>query len=1089
MKQFIKKDNPCKFKKCFRMMKISIFLMFLSIGVASASSTYSQNAMLSLKVQNKTLKDVFRDIESQSEYIFFYNDEAVNVNKRVDVSVNEATIYEVLDQVLDKKQSSYKVVDRQVILFKNVVAPNPESEVVKEDQQTYTTTGVVKSNTGEPLIGVSVIEKGTTNGVLTDIDGTFTIKTASNNVTLVFSYIGFESTEIQTNGRQKIDVILQEKASDLDEVIVVAYGTQKKSSVTGAISVVNADKLKTVTTPNVNAMLQGKVAGVQVLNKSGKPGEAADIKIRGKGTLNANTNPLWVIDGVVSGTGASLNPNEIETISVLKDGAATALYGSRATNGVILVTTKSGRMGENKVDVSVKLGINNHNLGKFKLMNGQELYNYANSMPGIKNVFPKFSEDLLKHDTDWYDLASQTGFTQNYTVSYTGGGDKVRSFVSADYYGEEGAVKGYKYDRFNVRSNNDYKISDKLTLKTKIAGSYSTVDDKIHSVQSAMNYLPWDYPYNEDGSIRTGKEADWYGRDKSNYLYNRKLDWGKSKTLGVTATIGAEYRITDYLTFESTNNIGYTYKRSTNYEDPRSIGASEYSGSINSINEFTTTRYTNQLLRFNHIFNDIHAVSAFLGYEYSDYQYEKDDVTARGIPPGGEVLGVAANPYATKGEKRETAMQSVYFNANYTYNDKYMGQFSYRLDGSSQFGSDNRYGSFFTFGGAWSIHNENFMKDIEFINQLKLRASYGSVGNNPASSYDYMSLYSLSTHYNGIPAAFPEVLGNSDLSWEKCYETNIALDTRLFDRVNFSIDYYYKNTSDLLYAVPLTNITGYSSQWQNIGAVKNEGVEITLSPEIIKTKDFTWDMDFNIGINKSKIKELYEGKRQIDGNKVREEGDAMDTWFMYEWAGVDRYSGAPLWYMQNEDGTKTLTTDYAKASREKMGSSNPDFTGGIMTRLSYKGLSLSAAFSFVSGSKIYHYAREFYDNDGYYVTYNSMKLNDGWSRWENPGDIATHPQAIAGGNNNSNKPSSRYLEDASFFRMNNLTLSYSIPEKAIRKFGLKYANISLSGENLFCITNFSGVDPELGTGNANSTANPDVYPMARRFSLGINLTF
>lgn len=572
-------------------MKISIFFMFLSIGVASASSTYSQNAMLSLKVQNKTLKDVFRDIESQSEYIFFYNDEAVNVNKRVSVSIDGASIYEILDRVLDKEQSSYKVVDRQVILFKN--ASRPENAIVKEEQQTYTTTGIVKSNSGEPLIGVSVIEKGTTNGVLTDIDGSFTIKTTKNNVTLVFSYIGFESTEIQTNGRSRIDVILQEKASDLDEVIVVAYGTQKKSSVTSAISVVNADKLKTVTTPNVNAMLQGKVAGVQVLNKSGKPGEAADIKIRGKGTLNANTNPLWVVDGVVSGTGASLNPNEIETISVLKDGAATALYGSRATNGVILVTTKSGRMGENKIDVSVKLGINNHTLGKFKLMNSQELYNYARSMPNIDNDYSWINQDVLKHNTDWYDLATQTGFTQNYTVSYTGGGEKVRSFVSADYYGEDGAVKGYKYDRFNIRSNNDYKISDKLTLKTKIAGSFSTVDDKMHSVGSAMNYLPWDYPYNEDGTIWTGKEDDWHGRDRSNYLYNLQWNWGKSKALGVTGTIGGEYKITDYLIFESTNNIGYTYKRSTNYEDPRSIGASEYSGSINSINEFTTTRYTN----------------------------------------------------------------------------------------------------------------------------------------------------------------------------------------------------------------------------------------------------------------------------------------------------------------------------------------------------------------------------------------------------------------------------------------------------------------------------------------------------------------
>jgi TonB-linked SusC/RagA family outer membrane protein len=643
--------------------------------------------------------------------------------------------------------------------------------------------------------------------------------------------------------------------------------------------------------------------------------------------------------------------------------------------------------------------------------------NLANS-----GVTEWFNEELLKHDTDWFDFATQSAFTQNYTVSYTTGKDKYRTFLSGDFYNEEGTVKGYDYNRYNIRSNTDYSVNDKLTLRAKFSGSFWNDDYRQHSLYSAMTYLPWDYPYNEDGTIRTGKETDWHGRDAGNYLYNLQWDWSRGKQLGVTATLGFDYRFTDYLIFESNNNIGYQYHLTETYTDPHSIGASEYSGSISDSNSFNTTRYSNQLLRLNNTFNDKHNISAFLGYEYSDSRSESNNAAGRGIPQGGEVLNVAANPYSVEGSINEWAMQSVYFNASYIYNEKYMGQFSYRVDGSSRFGKNNRYGGFFTVGGAWSIHNESFMESAEWLTQMKIRASYGSIGNTPGGgNYGYMSVYSLKTHYNGVPAAFPSRLGNPDLTWEKCYEANIALDARLFDRIGINFDYYNKNTSDLLYYVALSSLTGYDGQYQNVGAVKNEGFEIVVSPEIIRTKDFSWIIDLNIGFNKSKIKELYGGKSTISGNKLLKEGEAIDTWYLYDWAGVDIYTGDPMWYIHNEDGSKTLTTDISKASREIKGSSNPDYSGGITSTLAYKGLSLSAAFNFISGNKVYNYARELYDNDGAYITYNSMKLKDGWVRWEKSGDIATHPKAIAGGNKDSNKTSSRYLEDGSFFRMNNLT--------------------------------------------------------------------
>jgi TonB-linked SusC/RagA family outer membrane protein len=951
-------------------------------------------------------------------------------------------------------------------------------------------SGWVKATTGEALIGVSVIEKGSSNGTMTDAAGSYSIDLSSPNSVLVFSYTGYAGQETPANGASTLNVTLEVDETGLDEVIVVAYGTQKKSSVTGAIAVVSSEELKTVTSPNVNAMLQGKVAGVQVLNTSGRPGDAAQIRIRGKGTLNSSLDPLWVIDGVVGGTGAQLNPNEIESISVLKDAAATALYGSRATNGVILVTTKNGRMGEASVDVAVKLGVAQQHLGNFRLMDAQELYDYTASMSSKETAGMSkwFNEDLLKHNTDWFDFATQPALSQNYTVSYTVGREKYKSFLSADFYTEEGTVKGFEYNRYSLRSNTDYAVNDRLTLKAKFSGSYWNDDNRQHSI--AMEYLPWDYPYNDDGSVRTGKEADWHGRDASNYLYNNQYYWARGKQVGVTSNLGFDYKFTDYLIFESNNSFGYRSHLTETYTDPRAIGAEEYSGSITASNSYTTTRYANQLLRFNYLFADAHSVSAFLGYEYSDSRSESNNAEGRGIPVGSEVLGVAANPYAVGGGIGEGAMQSAYFNANYAYNDRYMAQFSYRMDGSSRFGKNNRYGGFFTVGGAWAIHKESFMESMDAVNMLKLRASYGSVGNTPGSgNYGYMSVYSLSTMYNGVPAAFPSRLGNPDLTWEKCYETNVALEARIFDRVGLSVDYYNKNTTDLLYYVNLTSVTGYSGQYQNVGAVNNQGFEVVVSPDIIRSKDFAWTMDANVGFNKSKIVELYGGNSQITGIKIREEGAPIDTWYLTDWAGVDLYTGNPTWYIHNEDGTKTLTSDISKASRVKKGTSNPDFVGGLTTTVSYKGLSLSTMFSFVLGNEVYHAARQFYDNDGAYPQFNSMALKDGWTRWEKPGDVATHPKPIAGGNRDSNKDSSRYLEDGSYLRMNNLTLAYSLPARLLKKVGIKSAGISLSGENLFTATEFSGTDAELGAGSDNGVASLGMYPMPRRFSLGLNLTF
>ncbi len=1084
-------------------MKLSIVLsLFFCLQVTG--NTIAQT--VDLNVKGASIKSVLLTIQKQTDYSFVVKEELLEKAQPVTVNIQRINITEALAILFASQPFDYDIKSRVIILKEKKESRKSTSTNIRTDGlQQDPIRGRVADEEGEPLIGATIRVKGTAFFVTSDREGKFELPASYKDATLQILYVGYTTRELRAQLANNI--VLQKDELLLDEVIAVAYGTQKKSSVTGSIATLKGAELTTVTTPNVNAMLQGKVAGVQVLNTSGRPGEAAIIRIRGKSSLGGDNTiePLWVIDGVVSGAGAQLNPNEIESISVLKDASASALYGSRATNGVILVTTKSGRVGENTISANVKFGTARQHLGNFRLMNGPELYDYTVAMRGALNDYPWLNDkdELLSHNTDWFDYATQTGIVQNHSVSHTMGTEKIRNFLSLDYYKESGTVKGYDFERFSFRDNIDYSFNDKLKVHLKLAGSYRDFDDRQHSLESAMNYLPWDYPINPDGTIRTGKEAglgtasDWHGRDMSNYLYNNQYDYMKNKQIGINGNFGFDYRITTGLTFESNNSIGFRMERQLGYSDPRSIGSEATGGQIENRSYLTTTRYTNQLLRFDHVFNTLHHVSAFLGYEYSDYMYESTNATGQSIPIDSEVLDVAAKAYAVGGTKSENATQSVYFNTNYVYDSKYSAQFSFRRDGSSKFGSENRYGNFWTIGAAWSVDKENFLKEVSFVDFLKLRFSHGSIGNSSSlGNYSYLSVYALNTNYVGIPAAFPNILGNPGLTWEKGYETNFAIDGSLFQRLNFTVEYYIKNTSDLLYSRKLSALTGYNSRFENVGALRNNGIEVNLSGDIISKADWTWSAGVNFGYNKNRITDLANnGADQFPddtSNKIFRVGEDRDTYYLPEWAGVDVYTGAPLWYAYDKiTGERSVVTNRANATTVLAGSATPKYSGGIQTSLTYKQVTLSAIGAFAGGNKIYHYARQFYDNDGAYPTYNSMSLtsNSSWVRWQQPGDIATHPQAVSGGNNGSNERSTRYLEDGSYFRLTNVTLTYDIFDKLLQKARLKNAQLYISGENLWTLTKFSGADVEAGIGKSNGDYATDIYPSVRRFSVGINFGF
>lgn len=980
------------------------------------------------------------------------------------------------------------------------------SAIAQSGNKRTITGAVTDAQSGETIIGANLWIKGTTVGTTTNFDGQFSIDSENSSDILVVSFIGYVTQELTIGANSVVDFKLESDTESLDEVVVVAYGTQKKSNLTGSVASVKADKLKDVTTPRIENLLQGKASGVYVSTASGQPGSKAKIRIRGKGSLSSEVDPLWVVDGVVGADGSSISPNEIENISILKDASATALYGSRGANGVIIVTTKTAKKGREVLSVNANYGVNIMSLGNFDVMNSQELYDYHQSW----NSKPWFSEELLKTDTDWFDEGTQTGTVQNYNVSYSGTSGKVSTFIMGDYYNETGSVKGYEYDKYTMRVNLDYKVNDKLTIKTKVSGFVRKTDSKQHSVYAMYHYLPWDSPLTMDGSVKKGDEgtaslengtegAYWIGRDGSNYQYNLQWNWGQSRQVGGDVNMGFEYKIAPYLTFESTNNFNYKHYFGEGYTDARSTAGESDNGSLNNDQYSVSKRFTNQMFKFNKAIGDDHNLTALAGYEFSDYLYESTSAVGIGIPQGTEVLNVAAEPKSVGGAKSEWAMESYLFNANYIFKNRYMAQFSFRRDGSSRFGKDKRFGNFFTVSGGWSIHEESFMEDLSWLNTLKARASYGSVGNMPTSYYGAYGLYSINKHYVGVPAAFPSQLENADLTWEKSYMSNFAIDARIFNRVNLTIDLYDKNTSDLLYYVPLTSITGYQGQWQNVGELNNRGVEITINADLITEGDLTWDFDFNIGFNKNEIKEMYNDQPQIIGKKKYTEGHDMNQWFMREWAGVDAATGAPQWYIHNEDGTKEITTDYASATRELLDkSSAPDFFGGFSTSLSYKNLNLSANFGYAYGNDIYHSARETFDSDGGYPTFNNMKMYDGWSRWEKPGDIATHPKAIEGGNNQAYKPSSRYLEDGSYLKLRNVTLSYNLPESMLTKLKMQSVKFFLTGENLWTLTDFSGTDPEVAVvGSTGSDAGSyysegtagALYPMSRKFLFGVNVQF
>ena len=986
------------------------------------------------------------------------------------------------------------------------------NELLTVTQQTGKIKGtIVDSKTGEPVIGASVKVKGTKLAAVTDLNGEFELNTHAN-ATLQISYVGFKETEVKASNGMKIS--LEEDTESLEEVVVVGYGTQKKESLTGAMANIKGEKLKDITSATVENMLNGKVSGVYVAPGSGRPGSTGAIIIRGQTSINGATAPLWVVDGVIVGNSAGdLNPDDIETMTVLKDAASTAIYGSEGANGVVVVTTKQAKHEKMSISLSAKAGLSTLNRGNLEMMDGAEFYDYYKSFQNVESVnFPRWNEDLRSSNFDWFKLAKKTGSTQDYNLTLNGGSENIQSMFTLGYFKEEGAVKGYDMNRYSTRIKVVYKPYEWLTIKPNISGSRTNDKDKQYSVGAMYSMMPWDSPYDENGNLVPNYYAGWVNSKATNYLNDLAAgNYSTSTTYDLSGGLDFDIKIAPWLTFSSVNNYSYYNSQTHGYYDPKSSSGEGVNGRTTEYNYVSTRRYTNQLLRFKKSWGK-HNVNALLAYEFNDYEMKYTDVYATGFISGFEDFMTAAKPEMANGYRTAWAKQSYFTQWRYDYDSRYYGELSLRRDGRSNFGSNNRYGNFFSVSGAWNINNESWFK-ADWVDQLKLRAAFGSVGNVPTSLYPSYSLYSVGATYNENPGALISQIGNKDLTWEKTYTTGVGVDASFWqNRLHATLDYYIKNTSNILYQVPVTGLVGVTSIWKNIGKMRNTGIEFTIGGDIIRTKDLTWNVTANISHNSNELRDLYK-QRDANGNyvvkpvlisdgtsiagtaqRILEIGEPVDTYYMKEWAGVNPEDGKPQWYMDDANGNKVVTDSYSKASYYKCGKASPDVYGSFSTSLFYKNFDLQANFGYSLGGQIYSYYRQEFDSDGAYAgDRNQMKLQKGWSRWEKPGDIATHPRAMYNNQDKGNLASSRYLESSDYLKLRSLTLGYNFD---LKKYGIQTLRLSVSGENLFTITDYSGVDPELPAGtndkgvlSVTSTGGTSVYPAVRKFMLGVNLTF
>lgn len=1066
----------------------------LLLGVLLFGFTVSaQSQKVSLDFKNERVEKVLASIKSQTGMSLVFSDQLVDVNRKVTMQLKDVTLKEALTRLLSGINLTFEIRNNKIYFIEKKAVSQPGSRKKR-------VTGVVKDVMGEPLIGANVVEKGrSTNGVITDFNGKFTLE-VDESASLVVSYIGYLAQDIPTKGKGDFHIILKEDTNTLDEVVVTGYGDFKKATYTGSASVLTTEKLEALPVVSVGQMIESNIPGISVVaGTSSQPGAKTTLRVRGVASMNASTEPLYVLDGVpipsydlsnftsmseAGGMGfiETLNPADIESITVLKDAASASLYGAKGANGVVLITTKKGKEGKLRVNMAAKYGITDFAYTYRPLMGGEERRKLIHE--GLVNFqldkgvseqeaqqyadanIDQYAKRLPQGYSDWESALFKTGYQQDYNLSASAGNQNSSFIGSLGYTKQTGVSLNSEMERFTGRvdaSNKYKKVEFGMNASFSWTKNVHLPEGKFYGsaiYASKVNLTPSTPIYNEDGTYASGyRENNGY-----NPILEAEVNDYYARTVRAMGTAKIAYNVWDNLKVSSVFTVDYSLTKDFFFQSPDGRDGATYQGR-GRMQMTDRIRYTSQNnLTYSKTFGK-HSVSAVTAFEVMKYDYE--DLYAAKKTYGQDIntsLGNAADPIDADQKLQEDALMSYVASVNYSYDDKYYASFSFRRDGSSRLSPDTRWGNFWSLSASWRLSQERFMQPLKSVlSDLKLRASYGVNGNLPSSYYGYQSTYTTGAFYSGKPSPWESTLGNEELTWEKNYALNLGLDIGLFSRVNVSLDWYTRTTKDLLMSKQLNSISGFSSLLTNVGQMRNTGVELEVRSNNIKTKDFSWTTAFNLSHNKNKILKLADLPWFVDGRYVRKEGYPFNTIYLREYAGVDPETGSALYYdnQQDENGnyTKNKVTDPGQASPIPLKDITPTISGGFMNTFNYKFIDLSFNLSYSFGGYSYDNASYILQDDGYSVI--SNKSTEQRRRWQKPGDITDVPRFVYGNKKGGNYNSSRAIHSTDHIRLKSLILGLNAPKAWLQKLGIGNARIYFSGTNLLTWAAYDQYDPEM----------------------------
>jgi TonB-linked SusC/RagA family outer membrane protein len=972
--------------------------------------------------------------------------------------------------------------------------------------QGRTISGKVTDDKGNPVANASVIIKGASTGTTTKDDGTFTLAVSPNVRFLQISSMGFDRKEVAIGAAADLGMIgLKGKQSDLEEVVVVGFERKKRREVAGPVSSVKAKDIEQLPVQSFDRAIQGKMAGVQVTGMNGIPGGAIQVRIRGIGSINAGTAPLYIIDGVQVASGdqsrnfpssnalSSLNPDDIESVEVLKDPATAAIYGAQAANGVVIVTTKRGKSGKSKVSFNTYQGISQV-INKTPVLTTAELVQLA--YEARLNRYGKVDADAFvqstfgtsKFDTlptyDWQDLVFRKGSIQNYELGLSGGNDKTTFYLSGSYNKFKGHVVFSDFERGTVKLNLDHKISEKLSLATAInlsaykQNGVSGAGAFVNPMRSGILMWPSNNPYNPDGTYNT----NFFGTYFINPLQTADFNTFNARTIKALGNIALTYKILPALSFRSSFNMEFTDIKENQFQDPRTPDAAAVGGVVTKFSTELADWQTDQTLNYNKTFGGRHNFSALAGIQYRSSVSNGFNAQGSGVPTYQfGTLSATAIPVTVGAGFSNWKLFGVFGKASYTFAEKYIVTGTIRRDGSSRFGVNNRYGWFPGGAIAWRINKENFLRNANFVDELKLRFSYGVTGNSALAFYGNRGLLGLSGEYLGAPGAAPNQLASPDLSWEENLSANIGVDYSFFNaRVSGAIEVFQNDRKRLLLNKPLPLTSGFTSINQNVGTLRNRGVEFELSTRNL-TGAFTWSTNFNISYIKNKVISLLDGQDRIGTAVVV--GKPLNSVLTFKYAGVNPADGRPMYY----DSLGNIT--YIPIARDRYymeKTMDANYYGGITNTFGYGSLEMRIFFQFSGGNYALNQDRIFASRAGSTVDRNQYR--DQLRRWQKPGDITDVPKAYFGGtipNANSNSfVSDRFYESADYIRLKEVVLAYNFSKRITQKLNIQNGRFFVSGVNLWTKSSYSGYDPEFVDGNGDF----GVYPQGKQLTAGIQLT-